>query len=52
MHLLLFFSITNKCTVDIIKVYITTTSLYIIYTLTYFDISMSSSGSFTPCYVT
>jgi hypothetical protein len=34
---------TNKCTINITKVYITTVALYIIYTLTCFDIFMSSS---------
>ena len=49
MHLLLFLlQPTNE------PLYITTVSLYIIYTPTCFDSSMSSSGSFTfvPCQVT
>jgi len=45
------FTITNKCTINITKVYITAVSVYIIYTATCFKISMSSSGSSTsaPC---
>jgi hypothetical protein len=45
------FIITNKCTITIIKVYITAASLYIIHTPTCFEMSMSSSGSSTsaPC---
>jgi len=48
---LIIFIITNKCTINITKVYIATVSLYIIYTPTCFDISMSSAGISTsaPC---
>jgi len=48
------FITTNKCTINITKVHITITSLYIIYTPTCFDISMPSSGSSisAPCLVT
>jgi len=48
------FITTNKCTINITAVYTTTVSLYIIYTPTCFDISVSSWGSFTfvPCQVT
>ena len=38
MHLILFFIITNKCTIITIKVYITTVLVCIIYTPTCFDI--------------
>ena len=48
------FITTNKCTINITTVYITTVSFYIIYTPTCFDISVPLSGSFTfvPCPVT
>ena len=41
------FVTTNKCPINITTVYITTISLYILYTPTCFDNSMSSSGRFT-----
>jgi len=50
------FITTNKYTfnITIVHIYITTVSIYVIYTPTCFDISMSSSGSFkfVPCQVT
>ena len=48
------FFTTNKYTINITIVYIRRVSLYVIYTPTCFDISMSSSGSFTfvSCKVT
>jgi hypothetical protein len=48
------FITTNNRSINITTVYTSTVSLYIIYTTTYFDFSVSSSGSFkfVPCQVT
>ena len=48
---LLFFIITNNCTINITKVYVTKVSLYIIQIPIHFSILMSSSGSSisAPC---
>jgi hypothetical protein len=40
-----YFFMTNKCIINVTKVYITTVSLYVIHTPTCFEISTSSSGS-------